>query len=150
MPGSDAGVKICAPILETLQRARPRVRPAAHGAIGGGRIIGGESGGNAADGVGGEPRQASSRFTGMVTTAIKLGAPAVIWTAMACAILAQTPKTPGPTVPGPSERPLPVPKSGETIVINPTSAECKAGWRPGLRWTQQEFAAFCRQFEISK
>jgi hypothetical protein len=53
-------------------------------------------------------------------------------------------------VPGPTERQLPVPKGGENIVINPTTAECKAGWRPGLRWTREEFEAFCRQFEISK
>jgi hypothetical protein len=86
----------------------------------------------------------------MVTTATKLGVSVIIWAATACIILAQTPRTPGPTVPAPTERSLPVPKGGENIVINPTAAECKAGWRPGLRWTREEFEAFCRQFEISK
>jgi hypothetical protein len=41
-------------------------------------------------------------------------------------------------------------KPGATIVINPTKAECKTGWRPGLRWTQQQFAEFCEQLKASK
>jgi hypothetical protein len=41
-------------------------------------------------------------------------------------------------------------KPGATIVINPTEAECKAGWRPGLRWTEQQFAEFCAKLESSK
>jgi hypothetical protein len=60
--------------------------------------------------------------------------------------LAQTPPT-GPTVP---PKTLPVPKGGESLIINPTTDECKVGWRPGLRWTQAEFDKFCRQLEISK
>jgi hypothetical protein len=88
----------------------------------------------------------------MVTTTTKLGVSLIFWAAIACTILAQAPPAPGPTVPGPTtpEKSLPVPKGGENIVINPTGAECKAGWRPGLRWTREEFDAFCRQFEISK
>ena len=48
----------------------------------------------------------------------------------------------------PSQNPLT--KPGATIVINPTEAECKAGWRPGLRWTQEQFAGFCAQLQSSK
>ena len=61
--------------------------------------------------------------------------------------LAQTSPEPGPTAP---PKTLPVPKGGESLVINPTQDECRAGWRPGLRWTQEEFDKFCRQLEISK
>jgi hypothetical protein len=32
----------------------------------------------------------------------------------------------------------------------PRSRYLKAGWRPGLRWTQVEFDKFCKQLEISK
>jgi hypothetical protein len=88
----------------------------------------------------------------MVTTATKFTAPVILWVVVACTGLAQAPPQPGPTVPGPvtPEKPLPVPKGGGSIVINPTAAECKAGWRPELRWTREEFYGFCRQFEISK
>ena len=61
--------------------------------------------------------------------------------------LAQTSPPAGPTVP---PKALPVPKGGESLILNPTKDECKAGWRPGLRWTQTEFHKFCRQLEISK
>jgi hypothetical protein len=61
--------------------------------------------------------------------------------------LAQTLPPPGPTAPSKS---LPVPKGGENLVINPTMDECKAGWRPGLKWTKEQFDGFCRQMEISK
>jgi hypothetical protein len=44
----------------------------------------------------------------------------------------------------------PLSKPGSTIVINPTEPECNAGWRPGLRWTQQQFAEFCAQLKASK
>jgi hypothetical protein len=63
------------------------------------------------------------------------------------AILAQTAPTPGPTMP---PKTLPVPKGGENLVINPTTDECKSGWRPGLKWTEVEFDKFCKQMEISK
>jgi hypothetical protein len=90
--------------------------------------------------------------TTALKTALKLAAPALVWLATTCTGLAQAPPSPGPTVPGPvtPEKPLPLPKDGGSIVINPTAAECKAGWRPELRWTREEFHAFCRQFEISK
>jgi hypothetical protein len=48
------------------------------------------------------------------------------------------------------QKSLPVPKPGESMIINPTREECKAGWRPGLRWTKQEFDNHCAQLEISK
>ena len=41
-------------------------------------------------------------------------------------------------------------KPGATIVVNPTDAECKSGWRPGLRWTQQQFAEHCTKLQSSK
>jgi hypothetical protein len=88
----------------------------------------------------------------MVTNATKLSLSLILWAVIACAVLAQPPPKPGPTAPGPTvpEKPLPVPKGGDNLVINPTAAECKGGWRPGLRWTREEFDAFCKQFEISK
>jgi hypothetical protein len=99
-----------------------------------------------------EPHQLRRRFLRMVTAATKLGVSLIVWAVIASAVLAQKPPTPGPTVPDPSapEKSLPVPKSRDNLVINPTTAECKAGWRPGMRWTREEFEAFCRQFEISK
>jgi hypothetical protein len=48
------------------------------------------------------------------------------------------------------QRTLPVPKGGESMVLNPTQDECKAGWRPGLKWTKAQFDKFCAQMEISK
>jgi hypothetical protein len=80
----------------------------------------------------------------MATTA-RLTAAIALWVGIAGAGLAQTSPQPGPTVP-----PLRVPKPGENLVINPTMAECKAGWRPGLRWTKEEFRQFCAQLKISK
>ncbi|HEY7465778.1 MAG TPA: hypothetical protein VIB47_03730 [Dehalococcoidia bacterium] len=80
-------------------------------------------------------------------TAVKLAAAFVIHVDVAGAILAQTSSPPGPTVP---EKSLPVPKGGENLVLNPTLNECRAGWRPGLRWSKVEFDKFCRQMEISK
>jgi hypothetical protein len=61
--------------------------------------------------------------------------------------LAQTSPSPGPTVP---EKTLPVPKPGESMIINPTREECKDGWRQGMKWSKQEFDKFCAQMEISK
>ena len=89
----------------------------------------------------GEPPRPQPRFVSMVTTGTRLVTAVVLWAVIACTILAQTPPSPGPTVP---EKPLPVPKGGESIVINPTAAECEAGWRPGLPWTKEQFDAFCR------
>jgi hypothetical protein len=58
---------------------------------------------------------------------------------------AQTSPQPGPTAP-----PLPVPKPGDNLVINPTEEECKKGWHPGLKWTKKQFEDFCAQLKISK
>jgi hypothetical protein len=41
-------------------------------------------------------------------------------------------------------------KPGGTIVVNPTEAECKAGWRPELRWTQEQFTEHCAKLQASK
>jgi hypothetical protein len=54
---------------------------------------------------------------------------------------------PDRTVP---EKMLPVPRPGDNMVLNPTLEECKTGWRPGLRWTKEQFDNFCTQFKISK
>jgi hypothetical protein len=91
-----------------------------------------------------EPRQPWSRYLSMVTVLTRL---VVIVGVYAGGSLAQTSPPAGPTVP---PKTLPVPKGGESLVINPTKDECTAGWRPGLRWTQAEFDKFCRQLEISK
>lgn len=83
----------------------------------------------------------------MVTTAARLAATVALCLGTAGTSLAQTSPPPGPTVP---PKTLPVPKPGESLVINPTQQECDAGWRPGLRWTKQEFDKFCTQLKISK
>jgi hypothetical protein len=84
----------------------------------------------------------------MITNAAAgLAATLAVFMCTGGAIVAQTSPSPGPTAPPKS---LPVPKGGESLVINPTKAECKAGWRPDLRWTKGEFDKFCRQLEISK
>jgi hypothetical protein len=61
---------------------------------------------------------------------------------------AQTSPTPGPTNPTPAPNPLA--KPGTDLVINPTNEECQQGWRPGLKWTQEQFEAFCTQMKTSK
>jgi len=55
--------------------------------------------------------------------------------------LAQSSPLPGPTAPPAT---LPVPKAEESLVINP----CRAGWHPGLKWTEVEFLKLCRQLDI--
>jgi hypothetical protein len=83
----------------------------------------------------------------MVTSAARSVAAFVLLAGCAGASLAQTSQPPGPTAP---PKTLPVPKGGESLVINPTRDECKTGWRPGLKWTKEQFDTFCRQLEISK
>ena len=61
--------------------------------------------------------------------------------------LAQTSPLPGPTVP---VQMLPVPNGGESLVINPTKAECDAWWRRDFRWTREEFDEACARFEVSE
>ena len=70
--------------------------------------------------------------------------------AVPCARLAgaQTSPTPGPTNPSPAPNALS--KPGADLVINPTTEECEKGWRPGLKWTQEQFEAFCTQMKTSK
>jgi hypothetical protein len=41
-------------------------------------------------------------------------------------------------------------KPGGTIVVNPTEEQCKGGWSPGVRWTKEQFEAFCTQLRASK
>ena len=59
---------------------------------------------------------------------------------------AQTAPSPGPTNPAPN----PLSKPGTDLVINPTSDECEKGWRPGLKWTREQFEVFCTQMKTSK
>lgn len=55
--------------------------------------------------------------------------------------------TPGPTHPG---TPNPQAKPGATIVVNPTAEECRQGWKPGAKWTKQQFEEFCAKLRASK
>jgi hypothetical protein len=59
---------------------------------------------------------------------------------------AQTSPAPGPTNPAPN----PLAKPGADLVINPTTEECEKGWRPGLKWTREQFENFCTQIRTSK
>jgi hypothetical protein len=88
----------------------------------------------------------------MVSTGMKVGVAAVMWAVIVFTVLAQTSPGPGPTVPGPTlpEKSPPLPKGFENTVLNPAGVECKAGWRPGLRWPREQFEAFCRQLEASR
>lgn len=61
---------------------------------------------------------------------------------------AQASPTPGPTNPAPVPNPLA--KPGADLVINPTTEECDKGWRPGLKWTREQFQQFCTQLKTSK
>ena len=62
---------------------------------------------------------------------------------------AQTSPTPGPTNPAPAQ-PNPLAKPGSDLVINPTTEECQKGWSPGVKWTKEQFEAFCQQMRTSK
>jgi|KBSSwiStaDraftv2_1062776.scaffolds.fasta_scaffold07509_2 hypothetical protein len=84
----------------------------------------------------------------MVTnTAAKLAACVLVCIGLAGAIFAQTSPLPGPTVPA---KTLPVPDGGESLVINPTTGECRARWRRDLRWTREEFDKSCAHLGLSK
>lgn len=61
---------------------------------------------------------------------------------------AQISPTPGPTNPAPAPNSLA--KPGSDLVINPTPVQCKEGWRPGLKWTRQQFETFCTDIRTSK
>lgn len=69
--------------------------------------------------------------------------------AIPCARIAAAQQTaPGPTNPTPAPNPLS--KPGTDLVINPTNEECQKGWRPGLKWTKEQFETFCTQMKTSK
>lgn len=69
--------------------------------------------------------------------------------AIPCARIADAQQTaPGPTNPTPAPNPLA--KPGTDLVINPTNEECQKGWRPGLKWTKEQFETFCTQMKTSK
>jgi hypothetical protein len=55
--------------------------------------------------------------------------------------------SPGPTNPIP---PNPQAQPGATIVINPTTDECRRGWDASMRWTQDQFREFCTKLGASK
>ena len=50
----------------------------------------------------------------------------------------------------PTPAPNPLSKPGTDLVINPTNEECEKGWRPGLKWTKEQFETFCTQMKTSK
>jgi hypothetical protein len=50
----------------------------------------------------------------------------------------------------PSSRANPQTKPGGTIVVNPTQDECKRGWSAQMRWTKEQFEAFCTRLGASK
>ena len=79
-------------------------------------------------------------------TLFVLVAAIVMWAAGPA--LAQTSPTPGPTNPNPESNPLS--KPGTDLVINPTTEECEKGWRTDLKWTREQFDAFCVQMKTSK
>ena len=77
---------------------------------------------------------------------------ALLTTAMLCGAVAghaQTSPTPGPTNPAPPQT-SPLAKPGADLVVNPTTDECQKGWNPGLKWTREQFEAFCKQMQTSK
>jgi hypothetical protein len=83
----------------------------------------------------------------MVATSARLVAAGALCLGIAGSCLAQTSPAPGPTVP---PKTLPVPKTGDNMLVNPTQEECKAGWRPELKWSKEQFDKHCAQLEISK
>jgi hypothetical protein len=50
----------------------------------------------------------------------------------------------------PSKQANPQAKPGGTIVVNPTQDECKRGWSAQMRWTKDQFDAFCARLGASK
>lgn len=69
--------------------------------------------------------------------------------AMAAATaLAQTQPSPGPTKPPPVSSPLE--KPGTDMAINPTTEQCREGWKPSLKWTKAQFDRLCAQIDTGK
>jgi hypothetical protein len=75
---------------------------------------------------------------------------AVVAALTTCPALAQapTPPSPGPTNPQPP--PSAITKPGSDLVVNPTDAECKKGWDPGLKWTKDQFDKHCATMRAAK
>ncbi len=64
-------------------------------------------------------------------------------TLSASGVLAQTAS---PTAPAPQTK-----EPGEqTIVVNPTVAECTTGWTAELKWSKAQFDQFCSTLSKSK
>ena len=51
-----------------------------------------------------------------------------------------------PTLPPPEK----FEKSEKTIVVNPTDDECKKGWSEDLKWSKDQFEAYCTRLRMSK
>jgi hypothetical protein len=62
--------------------------------------------------------------------------------------LAQTQPTPGPTFPPSADQPLA--KPGADMVINPTLEECRKGWNETLKWSKEQFDAYCLKLKTAK
>jgi hypothetical protein len=76
---------------------------------------------------------------------------ALLWGASVGASLGQaTPSPqPGPTNPGVSSS-NPQAQPGATIVVNPTTEECRQGWNSSMKWTKEQFEHFCTTLQSSK
>ena len=66
----------------------------------------------------------------------------IVWLLTSSPAAAQT----TPTIPPPEK----FEKSEKTIVINPTDEQCKKGWSDDLKWSKDEFEAFCTRLRTSK
>jgi hypothetical protein len=76
---------------------------------------------------------------------------ALLWGASVGASLGQgTPSPqPGPTNPGVLSN-NPQAQPGATIVVNPTTEECRQGWNSSMKWTKEQFEHFCTTLQSSK
>jgi hypothetical protein len=69
----------------------------------------------------------------------------VAWIMLCSALVPMaTAETPPPSQANPQTKP------GGTIVVNPTQEECKRGWSAQMRWTKDQFDAFCTRLDASK
>jgi hypothetical protein len=41
-------------------------------------------------------------------------------------------------------------RTGKTIVVNPTVEQCRHGWTSDLKWTKEQFDAYCARVRSSK
>lgn len=78
---------------------------------------------------------------------VAVGCAALLTVALHRVASAQSTPAPGPTNPIP---PNPQSQPGATIVINPTLEECRRGWEPSMRWTQDQFQQFCTKLSEAK